>query len=224
MADKTKAPIALVNFTEKGPLTTSLKIAEVFDKRHADIMRLIRGLNCSHDFSQRNFAPAEYLDGQGKPRPMLNVTKDGLVMLAGKMNTPEGDALTERYIAAFNFMADRGADALLNEVNEACREHDKVKADASEAGRALALSKGRKKRAEKALAEIHDRLQLTFEGAGFEIVQRLHEPKKIGKRKPNPAQLSPGCPGSTRSPVSEAGQKGDTSADLLLSTEQEVSV
>lgn len=37
-------------------LTTSLKIAEVFGKRNADVLRDIRNLHCSPEFRERNFA------------------------------------------------------------------------------------------------------------------------------------------------------------------------
>lgn len=36
--------------------TTSRKIAELFGKRHADILRRIDNLDCGDDFTKRNFA------------------------------------------------------------------------------------------------------------------------------------------------------------------------
>lgn len=46
--------------------TTSLLIAEKFDKQHKDVLRAIAKKSCSDEFRQRNFAPAEYLDEQSK--------------------------------------------------------------------------------------------------------------------------------------------------------------
>ena len=45
--------------------TTSLKVAEFFNKRHTEVLRTIQNLECSPEFRQRNFASAEYLDKQG---------------------------------------------------------------------------------------------------------------------------------------------------------------
>ena len=40
--------------------TTSLKVAEFFNKRHTEVLRTIQNLECSPEFRQRNFASAEY--------------------------------------------------------------------------------------------------------------------------------------------------------------------
>lgn len=37
-------------------ITTSRIVAETFIKRHSDVLRDIRELNCSEDFNKRNFA------------------------------------------------------------------------------------------------------------------------------------------------------------------------
>ena len=42
--------------------TTSLKVAEFFNKRHTEVLRTIQNLECSPEFRQRNFASAEYLE------------------------------------------------------------------------------------------------------------------------------------------------------------------
>lgn len=43
-------------------ITTSLKVANYFGKRHKDVLRAIRNLKCSDDFTQRNFAPIDFID------------------------------------------------------------------------------------------------------------------------------------------------------------------
>lgn len=63
-------------------VTTSLKIAEVFGKRHDHVLKSIRSLDCSDDFRAPNFREAEYTDAQGKPHPMYFVTRDGFTLLA----------------------------------------------------------------------------------------------------------------------------------------------
>ena len=46
-------------------ITTSLKVADYFGKRHKDVLRAIRNLKCSDDFTQRNFAPVDFIDKMG---------------------------------------------------------------------------------------------------------------------------------------------------------------
>jgi Rha family phage regulatory protein len=42
--------------------TTSLNIAEVFGKPHKDVLDKIENLECSQEFSWRNFSPTSYTD------------------------------------------------------------------------------------------------------------------------------------------------------------------
>lgn len=62
--------------------TTSLKVAEFSSKRHTEVMRAIENklkvLPAS--FRERNFALASYLDKQGKPRPMYEMTEEGFAL------------------------------------------------------------------------------------------------------------------------------------------------
>ena len=46
-------------------MTTSLEIAEYFDRRHDDILKSVRNLQVSDLFSHRNFAGTSYTDQQG---------------------------------------------------------------------------------------------------------------------------------------------------------------
>lgn len=104
----TEAEYAHMVAAENGrPVTTSMKVAEYFGKRHADVLRAVQSIECSREFSQRNFAPAEYLDRQGKPRPMYNMTKDGFMFLVMGFTGKKASAIKEAYINAFNWMADR---------------------------------------------------------------------------------------------------------------------
>jgi len=87
-------------------LTTSLLIANKFNKRHSDILRAIKNIQCSAEFSQRNFALAEYIDHQGKLRPVYRITKDGLVFLVMGFTGKDAAKFKEDYINAFNEMYD----------------------------------------------------------------------------------------------------------------------
>ncbi|CRL44558.1 Phage regulatory protein Rha (Phage_pRha) [Sodalis glossinidius str. 'morsitans'] len=85
-------------------VTTSLDVAEYFQKRHDDVLKKLRALDCSADFSARNFAGAEYTDEQNKPLPMFEMTKDGFVFLVMGFTGKKAAAFKEAYIAEFNRM------------------------------------------------------------------------------------------------------------------------
>ncbi|MEB6433691.1 Rha family transcriptional regulator [Escherichia coli] len=90
-------------------VTTSRKIAKYFSKRHGDVLRKIEQVkaDCSREFSQRNFASADYIDEQGKVRPMYSLTKDGWIMVVMGFTGKAAAAIKESYIAAFNWMAEQ---------------------------------------------------------------------------------------------------------------------
>jgi Rha family phage regulatory protein len=85
-------------------MTDSLQVAKRYKKRPADVLRSFDKLKCSPEFRQRNFALAEYIDDQGKPRRMVRMTKDGFVLLVGKFTSEDATIMTERYIACYNAM------------------------------------------------------------------------------------------------------------------------
>lgn len=90
-------------------VTTSRKVAEYFGKRHGDVLRKIEQVkaDCSNEFSQRNFASADYIDEQGKLRPMYSLTKDGWIMVVMGFTGKAAAAIKESYISAFNWMSDQ---------------------------------------------------------------------------------------------------------------------
>ena len=85
-------------------ITTSQDVSSYFNKRHDDVLKKIRNLDCSQEFSARNFAEAEYIDEQGKPRPMYEMTKDGFVFLVMGFTGKKAAQFKEAYIAEFNRM------------------------------------------------------------------------------------------------------------------------
>ena len=140
-------------------VTTSLKVAEYFGKRHGDVIRKIKGLlnDCSHDFSQRNFASAEYIDEQGKPRPMFEVTKDGWIMLVMGFTGSQAAAIKEKYILAFNSMY-----AAIQSIRQsgllAFNQLEIKKAKSSERGRFGSLLMNQRKKEKRLLANEETRL------------------------------------------------------------------
>ncbi|EGV2900955.1 transcriptional regulator [Salmonella enterica] len=90
---------------ENGRAVTTLQaIAEYFRKRHDDVLKKIRLLDCSPEFSARNFAGAEYTDDQGKKRPAYQITKNGFVSLVMGFTGKKAAAFKEAYIDEFDRM------------------------------------------------------------------------------------------------------------------------
>lgn len=106
--ESAQAPISpetgIVAVVDGRPCTTSLSVAEHFGKRHDTVLRAVRDLECSEEFSRRNFAGTSYTDSQGKPRAAFSITRDGFVFLAMGFTGPEAARWKERYLEAFNLM------------------------------------------------------------------------------------------------------------------------
>ncbi|HEY0286276.1 MAG TPA: Rha family transcriptional regulator [Pseudomonas sp.] len=87
------------------PFTTSRAVAERFGKRHTEVLRSVqKHLTESPDpkFSQRNFASAEYLDKQGKPRLEYRLSHDAFALLAMSFTGSEALAWKIAFLQAFN--------------------------------------------------------------------------------------------------------------------------
>ncbi len=85
--------------------TTSLKIAEHFRKPHRDVLEKIKNLECSPEFTERNFSLSEYKDSTGRKLPYYEVTSDGFTFIAMGYTGKKAAILKEAYINAFNAMA-----------------------------------------------------------------------------------------------------------------------
>lgn len=94
----------LVSLHGDHPITTSLIISQTFGKRHHNVLQSIERMDCSATFRQMNFQLTPYLDAQGKPRTMYQITRDGFVFLAMGFTGPTAASWKEAYIDAFNRM------------------------------------------------------------------------------------------------------------------------
>ena len=63
-------------------ITTSQTVAKVFCKSHSKVLRDIRELGCSEEFSRANFGLVKTKDKKGKERRSFNITKDGFTFFA----------------------------------------------------------------------------------------------------------------------------------------------
>ncbi|WP_253852691.1 Rha family transcriptional regulator [Aeromonas sp. CA23] len=100
-------PAEIISLQQGQPVTTSLKVAELFGKRHDDVLKKIRNLECSTKFNARNFAAISYMDGKGEARPAYEMTKDGFIFVVMGFTGAKAAATKEAYINAFNWMAEQ---------------------------------------------------------------------------------------------------------------------
>ena len=100
-------PAEIISLQQGQPITTSLKVAEVFGKQHKDVLRKIATLDCSKNFNERNFALVTYQDGKGEARPAYEMTKDGFIFVVMGFTGARAAATKEAYINAFNWMAEQ---------------------------------------------------------------------------------------------------------------------
>lgn len=85
--------------------TESQNVANLFEKRHDNVLRDISSLkeNCSDEFWQLNFEESTY-KVRGKEYPCYNLTRDGFTMLAMGFTGEKAIQFKELYISKFNEM------------------------------------------------------------------------------------------------------------------------
>jgi Rha family phage regulatory protein len=86
------------------PTTTSLIIAEVFEKQHKNILKDIKNLEVPPDFWRLNFELSDYLDSRGKKQPIYNITKDGFSILAMGFTGTKAMKFKLAFLEQFNSM------------------------------------------------------------------------------------------------------------------------
>ena len=99
--------LSLVITNEAGcDITTSVIVADVFGKNHADVLRDIRNLHCSDEFRKRNFAELfeiKELANNGKRKDLFyEMTKDGFSFLVMGYTGEKAGEFKERFINEFN--------------------------------------------------------------------------------------------------------------------------
>lgn len=79
-------------------------VAQFFEKEHKNVIRDIRGLDCSEDFRRLNFEQSNYINEQGHKQPCYIMTRDGFVFLAMGYRGKKAVQFKELYIRRFNEM------------------------------------------------------------------------------------------------------------------------
>lgn len=85
-------------------LISSRKVADLFEKRHDNIVRDIQNLQCSRDFRRLNFEGSSYFTSQGKEVVAYNMTRDGFLLLSMGFNGAKAMQWKEALIARFNVL------------------------------------------------------------------------------------------------------------------------
>ena len=75
---------------------SSLEIAELTGKRHADVMRDVRNL-LEQGVNERNFALVDYTDAKGEKRPCYELTKKGCLILASGYDAKLRERIIDRW-------------------------------------------------------------------------------------------------------------------------------
>lgn len=94
----------LVFIDNQRPVTDSLTIAESFGKEHKNVLRDIRNLECSEEFSRLNFEHTPYIATNGQSYEKYLITQDGFSFLVMGYTGKEAARFKEMYINEFNRM------------------------------------------------------------------------------------------------------------------------
>lgn len=154
--DHTKFEI-MVERHDNQAITTSLKVAEFFGKKHKDVLRAIKNLDCSAGFAERNLAPSEYTDKSGRRLPMYNMTRNGFMFLVMGFIGKKAADIKEAYMEAFDWMEDRLKQEVFSisaELNAVTLAYQKAETKASECGRGLRQWQDAKPELESKLEEL----------------------------------------------------------------------
>lgn len=89
---------------EEVTTTTSLDVAETFEKEHRRVLQDIRELRCSEEFRLHHFVQSSYENSQGKNQPMYLMTRDGFALLVMSYTGELAMKFKEAYIKQFNAM------------------------------------------------------------------------------------------------------------------------
>ena len=92
-------------FIENGQVVTdSLTVAEVFEKTHDKVLRDIRELGCSKEFSLTNFGESTYTNERGREYTKYFISEQGFTLLVMGYTGQKAMEFKERYIAEFHRM------------------------------------------------------------------------------------------------------------------------
>jgi Rha family phage regulatory protein len=122
-------PSQLVNLQDRKITTTSLVIADAFEKQHKHVLEKIQNLDCSAEFASANFSAHVQTIQAGavqRESKYYQITKDGFMFLVMGFTGAKAAAWKEAFINAFNAMeaelANQAGDTLTHSEQQTLRE------------------------------------------------------------------------------------------------------
>ena len=103
-------PADIISLQQGQPVTTSLKVAEVFGKQHKNVLQKIESLECPPEFMSANFSAHEEIIQAGavkRASKNYEMTKDGFMLLVMGFTGKQAMATKIAFINAFNWMAEQ---------------------------------------------------------------------------------------------------------------------
>ena len=97
----------LVIMNNNQAVTTSLKVAEVFDKKHQHVMEAIRKLTVENSTVKKMFVEGSYLNSRNQQQPLYYMNRDGFTLLAMGFTGSKAMEFKLKYIDAFNRMEEQ---------------------------------------------------------------------------------------------------------------------
>lgn len=94
----------LVIMHDQQAVTTSLVLAEVFEKKHQHVMEAIRKLTVENSTVKKMFVEDSYLNSRNQQQPMYYMNRDGFTLLAMGFTGSKAMEFKLKYIDAFNKM------------------------------------------------------------------------------------------------------------------------
>ena len=147
-------------------MTTSLKVAEYFGKRHKDVLKKIRNTinDCDNpEYTQRNFAPFDFIDKNGEAQPAFNLTRNGFMLLVMGFTGKTALQIKIKYMQAFDWMAEQlhsMQNSYLKQHNDLMLEYMKEKDVASFSGRYLRNWRDRKPAYQSKIQRLREQSQI----------------------------------------------------------------
>lgn len=97
------------NYTKAKAVTSSLNVAEVFDKQHKNVLKAIENLIGSKDSrlnkeTKQWFVKSEYVDARGRKQTMYVMNRDGFTLLTMGFTGEKALRFKVEYIKRFNEM------------------------------------------------------------------------------------------------------------------------
>jgi Rha family phage regulatory protein len=102
MSELVVSVVPSIELVHGQPMVSSLTVAEHFRKRHHHVLRDIKSLDCSAEFTRTNFGASEYFDRSGRKLQAVRMTRDGFMFLVMGYTGPTAARVKEAYIQRFN--------------------------------------------------------------------------------------------------------------------------